>query len=83
MLEVTRPKRAARGHERPHAPPASSVLMPVGYATTIGGMSTTIVTSTNLLVVQVSAEMGMAPMGMFHQGLTRESPVPALSAPRG
>jgi di/tricarboxylate transporter len=46
--------------------PASSVLMPVGYATIIGGMSTTIGTSTNLLVVQVSSEMGLAPMGMFH-----------------
>jgi di/tricarboxylate transporter len=29
-------------------------------------MCTTIGTSTNLLVVQVSTEMGMAPMGMFH-----------------
>ncbi|HUG99630.1 MAG TPA: SLC13 family permease [Gammaproteobacteria bacterium] len=46
--------------------PASSVLMPVGYATIVGGMCTTIGTSTNLLVVQVSSEMGMAPMGMFH-----------------
>lgn len=50
----------------PYVSPTSSVLMPVGYATSIGGMSTTIVTSTNLLVVQVSAEMGTAPMGMFH-----------------
>jgi di/tricarboxylate transporter len=46
--------------------PASSVLMPVGYATIIGGMSTTIGTSTNLLVVEVSSSMGLAPMGMFH-----------------
>ncbi|HUG99629.1 MAG TPA: SLC13 family permease [Gammaproteobacteria bacterium] len=46
--------------------PASAVLMPVGYATIIGGMCTTIGTSTNLLVVQVSSGMGMAPMGMFH-----------------
>jgi di/tricarboxylate transporter len=46
--------------------PASSVLMPVGYATIIGGMCTTIGTSTNLLVVEVSSRMGMAPMGMFH-----------------
>jgi di/tricarboxylate transporter len=34
--------------------PASSILMPVGYATIIGGMCTTIGTSTNLLVVDVS-----------------------------
>ncbi|HKK03474.1 MAG TPA: SLC13 family permease [Gammaproteobacteria bacterium] len=46
--------------------PASSMLMPVGYATIVGGVSTTIGTSTNLLVVQVSADMGLAPMGMFH-----------------
>ena len=46
--------------------PASAVLMPVGYATIIGGMCTTIGTSTNLLVVQVSSGMGMAPMGIFH-----------------
>ncbi len=46
--------------------PASAMLMPVGYATIIGGMSTTIGTSTNLLVVEVSSSMGLAPMGMFH-----------------
>lgn len=46
--------------------PASSMLMPVGYATIVGGVCTTIGTSTNLLVVQVSSEMGLAPMGMFH-----------------
>mgnify|MGYP001128130082 CR=1 FL=1 len=46
--------------------PASSMLMPVGYATIVGGVCTTIGTSTNLLVVQVSSELGMAPMGVFH-----------------
>lgn len=46
--------------------PASSILMPVGYATIIGGMCTTIGTSTNLLVVQVATDLGMAPMGIFH-----------------
>jgi di/tricarboxylate transporter len=46
--------------------PASSVLMPVGYATIIGGMCTTIGTSTNLLVVEVSTQMGLEPMGIFH-----------------
>jgi di/tricarboxylate transporter len=46
--------------------PASAVLMPVGYATIIGGMCTTIGTSTNLLVVEVSSQMGLAPMSMFH-----------------
>lgn len=46
--------------------PPSSILMPVGYATIIGGMCTTIGTSTNLLVVEVASEMGLPPMGMFH-----------------
>jgi len=46
--------------------PASSILMPVGYATIIGGMCTTIGTSTNLLVVGIAADLGMAPMGIFH-----------------
>ena len=44
---------------------ASSVLMPVGFATLIGGMSTTIGTSTNLLVVSVSANLGMQRFAMF------------------
>lgn len=45
--------------------PASSILMPVGFATLIGGMSTTIGTSTNLLVVSVAADLGMKRFGMF------------------
>lgn len=40
-------------------------LMPMGLATIIGGMSTTIGTSTNLLVVQVAQDIGVAPFGMF------------------
>src|SRR5690606_40610758 len=39
--------------------PVAGVLMPVGYATILGGMGTTIGTSTNLLVVEVSARMGL------------------------
>ncbi len=45
--------------------PASSVLMPMGFATLLGGSSTTIGTSTNLLVISVAAEMGLERMGMF------------------
>lgn len=45
--------------------PASSVLMPMGFATLLGGSSTTIGTSTNLLVIAVAAEMGLARIGMF------------------
>ncbi len=43
----------------------SSVLMPMGLATLLGGMGTTIGTSTNLLVVSVAADMGLSEIGMF------------------
>lgn len=43
----------------------SGILMPVGFATIIGGMATTIGTSTNLLVVGISADMGMRELQMF------------------
>ncbi|MFT5659165.1 MAG: di/tricarboxylate transporter [Gammaproteobacteria bacterium] len=45
--------------------PASELLMPVGFATSIGGMATSIGTSTNLLVVAVAADLGMREFGMF------------------
>ncbi len=45
--------------------PASGVLMPMGLATIIGGMSTTIGTSTNLLVVGLAREQGLPAFGMF------------------
>ncbi|MCB1801067.1 MAG: SLC13 family permease [Gammaproteobacteria bacterium] len=45
--------------------PASGVLMPMGFATLVGGMSTTIGTSTNLLVVGVAAELGLQRFEMF------------------
>ena len=44
---------------------ASSVLMPMGFATLLGGTCTSIGTSTNLLVVSVAAEMGLTRLGMF------------------
>ncbi|MCU7923443.1 MAG: SLC13 family permease [Candidatus Thiodiazotropha sp. (ex Dulcina madagascariensis)] len=44
---------------------ASSILMPMGFATLIGGMSTTIGTSTNLLVIGVAADLGLRRMEMF------------------
>ena len=43
----------------------SSILMPVGFATLIGGMATTIGTSTNLLIVGIAADQGLEPFGMF------------------
>lgn len=43
----------------------SGILMPVGFATIIGGMSTTIGTSTNLLVTAIAADLGMRRLQMF------------------
>jgi di/tricarboxylate transporter len=45
--------------------PVSGVMMPMGLATIVGGMSTTIGTSTNLLVVGISHDMGMHEFSMF------------------
>jgi di/tricarboxylate transporter len=45
--------------------PTSGVLLPMGFATLVGGMATTIGTSTNLLVVSVAADMGMQRFRMF------------------
>jgi len=44
---------------------ATPILMPMGFSTLLGGTSTTIGTSTNLLVVSVAAEMGLKKFGMF------------------
>ena len=44
---------------------ASGILLPMGFATLIGGMSTTIGTSTNLLVIAVAADLGLRRLGMF------------------
>ncbi|MFP6837472.1 MAG: SLC13 family permease [Pseudomonadales bacterium] len=44
---------------------ASRILMPMGFATLVGGMATTIGTSTNLLVVSVAEDLGMQRFGMF------------------
>ncbi|WP_405225013.1 SLC13 family permease [Lentisalinibacter sediminis] len=45
--------------------PVSGVLMPMGFATILGGMATTIGTSTNLLVVGIAADLGQARLDMF------------------
>ncbi len=45
--------------------PVSGVMMPMGLATIVGGMSTTIGTSTNLLVVGISQDLGMHQFTMF------------------
>ncbi len=43
----------------------SGVLMPMGLATIIGGMSTSIGTSTNLLVVGLATDQGLPSFGLF------------------
>ncbi|GAA5136953.1 SLC13 family permease [Thalassotalea piscium] len=43
----------------------SPMLLPMGLATLVGGMATTIGTSTNLLVVSVASDMGLPRIGMF------------------
>ncbi|MGI9326814.1 MAG: SLC13 family permease [Pseudomonadales bacterium] len=49
---------------RTNSSPAG-VLMPMGFATLVGGMATSIGTSTNLLVVSVAHDLGMPQFGMF------------------
>ncbi|WP_237487335.1 SLC13 family permease [Parapontixanthobacter aurantiacus] len=52
---------AARG-----AMPASKTLIPLNAAVLIGGMATTIGTSTNILVVSIARDLGMPSMPVFH-----------------
>lgn len=52
---------AARG-----ALPASKSLMPLNAASLIGGLATTIGTSTNILVVSIAVDLGMPMMSVFH-----------------
>ena len=48
------------------AMPASKTLIPLNAAVLIGGMATTIGTSTNLLVVSIARDLGMPQMSVFH-----------------
>lgn len=45
--------------------PSSKILMPVNTAVLLGGMATTIGTSTNILVVSLADDLGMPPIGVF------------------
>ena len=45
--------------------PISKVLLPMGFATIIGGMSTTIGTSTNLLIVGIAQDMNIQNFSLF------------------
>lgn len=44
---------------------ASKTLIPINAAVLIGGMSTTIGTSTNILVTSIATDLGMRPIGVF------------------
>lgn len=45
--------------------PASKTLLPVNFAILAGGMLTSIGTSTNILVLNIAADLGMPPVGLF------------------
>ncbi len=45
---------------------SSKTLIPINSAVLIGGMATTIGTSTNLLVVSIATDLGLPPMSVFH-----------------
>ncbi|WP_198147610.1 SLC13 family permease [Erythrobacter sp. AP23] len=45
---------------------ASKTLIPLNAASLMGGMATTIGTSTNILVVSIAVDLGMPEMGVFH-----------------
>ncbi|MEO6030526.1 MAG: SLC13 family permease [Burkholderiaceae bacterium] len=55
--------------------PAAAMLLPMNYAVLMGGMATTIGTSTNLIVVAIAAELGVGPFSLFSF-----SPLVALAA---
>jgi di/tricarboxylate transporter len=67
---------------------ASKALMPVNFAILAGGMLTSIGTATNLLVLSLANDLGMAPMGLFGfaeialVALAVAIPYPWLVAPR-
>jgi len=59
--------------------PAGTMLLPMNYAVLMGGMATTIGTSTNLIVVALAAGLGVTGLGMFSfTGIVAAAAVPAL-----
>ncbi|MEN8151329.1 MAG: SLC13 family permease [Planctomycetota bacterium] len=48
-----------------HDMPASKLLIPISYASILGGSCTLIGTSTNLVVSGIATEKGLAPLSMF------------------
>ena len=59
---------------------AAGMLLPMNYAVLIGGMATTIGTSTNLIVVAIAASMGLRPFSLFsYFDLVAMAALPALA----
>lgn len=59
---------------------AAGLLLPMNYAVLIGGMATTIGTSTNLIVVGLAVSMGVGSLGLFSFfPLVAMAAVPALA----
>lgn len=58
----------------------SKTLMPMNFAVLVGGMATTIGTSTNLLVVSIATDLGVKPFGMFDfTRIALAAAIPALA----
>ncbi len=63
VLVLMIPIFAALAHRG--AMPSSKTLMPLNAASLLGGLATTIGTSTNILVVSIAVDLGMRQMGVF------------------
>lgn len=64
--------------ERTHAR-VSKMLLPMNYSVLIGGMATTIGTSTNILVVSIATGLGLRQFEIFEfAGITALAAIPAL-----
>ncbi len=59
---------------------AGAMLLPMNYAVLMGGMATTIGTSTNLIVIALAAGLGVTGLGMFSfTGIVAMAAVPAMA----
>ncbi|MCZ4313360.1 SLC13 family permease [Comamonadaceae bacterium G21597-S1] len=59
---------------------AGAMLLPMNYAVLMGGMATSIGTSTNLIVVALAAGLGVTGLGMFSfTGIVAVAAVPAMA----
>lgn len=59
---------------------AGAMLLPMNYAVLMGGMATTIGTSTNLIVIALAHGLGVTGLGMFSfTGIVAMAAVPALA----